>query len=367
MKQKENIYIFDLHNTLYDEVIEFGCAIAATTDYFFGQAKAQKKQINKDLFFQQLSDAHARIGSDWDNDVWDDVAELRKLEDYEIIRDKAVAIRCKGSEELTKSKAFADTVQTIKDLKEAGNTIYVATEATQNAASDAIAWLELDGVVDDVYAWPFKKFYEKKIKKTRIGEFPANPHNTSLSLQKPHPLILGAIILEDAKRNDLIPQNVHIDDIFSFFIDQELDVTGLERKISENKSNEQQKTQAQEALRAIRTVMQVKEGPYKNIINDIKAHCFYIGDSFFKDGYLARNAEIPFIFAAYGKNIAVENQSMHARGKESLLRVTGWDKFLIKLTQEAGQLPELTDRITPYYICENSFREFVNSKKAIDE
>ena len=367
MKQQNNIYIFDLHNTLYDEVIEFGCAIAAATDFFFEEAKKQKKFIDENTFFQQLSDAHARIGSDWDDDVWDDMPELRKLENYKSIRDKAVAVRCKISEELTKSKAFTDTVQTIKDLKRAGNTIYLATEATQNTASNAVAWLELDGVVDEVYAWPFKKSYQKKTKKTRLSEFPANPYNASLSLQKPHPLILGTIILEDAKLNNLIPQNVQIDDVFSFSVDEELDMAGLEKKISENQSHEHQKTQAQEVLRAVRTTMRIKEGPYKNVINDIKNRCFYIGDSFFKDGFLARNADIPFIFAAYGKKISAENKTLHARGKESLFRVTGWDKFLIKLTQEAEQLSELTDKIVPYYICENSFREFVNFKKAINE
>lgn len=359
MKQK-NIYIFDLHNTLYNEVLEFGCAISAAIDYFFAQGKAQGHPIDKDLFFQQLSDAHAKTGSDWDDDVWDDVAELRKLEKYESIRDRGIAIRHETSEELTKSHAYADTIQTIKDLKEAGHSIYIATEATQNAASDGIAWLALDGVVDGVYTWPFKKTYEKKTKKTRLSEFPPNPRNPNLSLQKPHPLILGAILLEHAKRNALIPENVAIDDVFAFSVDRDLDLTALEQKIAQNNSNAQQEAQAQEALRAIRTVMNVKDGPYKDIINDLKSRCFYIGDSLFKDGFLARNAGIPFIFAAYGKKISAEHQDMHARGKDALYRVTGWDKFLIKLTQEAGELPALMNRIVQHYKCENSFREFLD-------
>jgi len=362
MKQN-NIYIFDLHNTLYDEVIEFGLAIQEAIDYLFEAAEAQGHSIEKDILYQQLSDAHARIGSDWDDDVWLEVKELAKLDNFEKLKNDAMKIRCKTSEALTKSKAFTDTIKTIKELKKAGNTIYVATEATLNAASDAIVWLDLDGIVDVAYAMPFKKPFRRRAQITKVIAYLANPCNASLSLQKPHPLILGEIILNEAKRNKLIPQKMTFDTVFEFIVDESLDILALKKKISENPVNEQQKTQAYETLRAIRTVMKVKASPYKEVIEDIKARCFYIGDSFFKDGFLALNANVPFIYASYGKKVSPKNGELHARGKDALFRLTGWDKFLIQLTQEAEQLPELTEKIVPYFTCENSFREFVVFKK----
>ncbi len=335
-----DIYIFDLHNTLYDEVIEFGSAMAETLDYLFSETGA----LDKDLFFDQLSKAHARLGSDWDNDVWHEIPALQRLPNLTTIIDRVVAIRNAASERLTKSYAYIDTIQTIRELKQAGNTIYIATEATQNAASDAVFWLELDDVVDAVYTWPFAKPYINKCNRTCFETFPAD-------LQKPHPRILGAILLDHAKRSNLVPQNVTVDDVFEFSLDETLDIGLL----------------GQEALRAIRTVMTVKDGPYAEIMNAIKSRCFYVGDSFFRDGFLARNAEIPFIHAAYGKKIAPADIELEKKAKETLFRVTGWDKFVIKLTQEAGALPELTDRIKPHYVCADSFREFIEFRKGIDE
>ena len=363
MTPQKPIFIFDLHNTLYDEVIEYGGAIAVAVEYFLSTTKGQSISIDEALLCEQLSDAHARIGSDWDDDVWQNVGELAKLNNYEATLKQGMVLRRKASEDLTKEKAFQSTLNAIAKLKQAGASVYVATEATENAASDGIIWLGLDGVLNGVYAWPFKKPYQKAAK-TPIREFPPNPHEPTLSLQKPHPLIIGAIILDIAKEEGQVPSHIMCDDAFDFALDEELDVRTLKKAIEENKSGDEQKIQAKEVLRAIQTRLFIKKGPHQNALNAIKARCFYVGDSFFKDGFLARNADVPFIFAQYGKTVSDEDKEVHNKGKDWLYRVTGWDKFLIQLTQEAGKLPELSDKIKPYFVCEKSFQEFADFLKS---
>lgn len=359
MAQAERIFILDLHNTLYDEVIEYGNSVAAAVAYFLQVAKQQGMAIDEALCCEQLSQAHAHLGSDWDDDVWGEAAELRKLDNFAAIRDMAVAIRRKTSEHFTRTKAYAGTLDALRKLKTAGHTVYVATEATGNAAADGIRWLGLDGVLDGVYAWPFTKPYEKP-SITPVGAFPPNPHHTGFSLQKPHPLILGTIVLDHAKKHGAVPATATAEEVFDLTIDGTLDVGALKRGLHANPAGEKQKAQAAEALRAIQTTLAIKDGPYREALEAVRQRCYYVGDSFFKDGFVARNAGIPYVFAQYGKTVAEADKADHSRGKDWLFRVTGWDKYLIELTQEAGKLPELTEKIKPCFVCEKSFQEFVD-------
>jgi len=357
------IFIFDLHNTLYDEVIEYGGAITAAIEYFLTIAKNQKVTIDETLLCRQLSDAHARAGSDWDDDVWYDVAEIQKLKAFKAIIKQAVALRRETSKNLTRAKTFKNTLDAIVRLKQEGASIYVATEATENAASDAIRWLGLDGILDGVYAWPFKKSYQKT-KVTPIFPFPLNPYEPELSLQKPHPLILGTIILDIAKIENRIPKQITAEEVFDFKLDEELNIHVLRQAIEDHKSSGQQKRQVKEILRAIQTKLCIKKGIYQSVLEETQKRCFYVGDSFFKDGFLARNADVPFIFAQYGKTVSKANKEVHKKNKDWLFRVTGWDKFLIKLTQEAERLPKLTDKIKPSFVCKRTFQEFVDFLEA---
>jgi phosphoglycolate phosphatase-like HAD superfamily hydrolase len=362
------IFIFDLHNTLYDEIIEYGGAVAAAVKNFLRTAESQGCRIDEQVLCGELAGAHARIGSDWDDDVWYDIPSLKKLANRDAVIRQSIALRRNASEGLTRETAFSDTLAAIAELKKTDASVYVATEATQNAASDAIRWLGLDGVLDGAYAWPFRKTYRKPAK-TPVRAFPSDPAQPALSLQKPHPLIIGAIMLDIAKADGRVPQQTTPQEAFDFRIDDKLDVSSLQKAIDANRpgrsdNQSTQQIQANEILRAIQTRLVIRQGPYRDILNEIKSRCFYIGDSFFKDGFLARNAGVPFIFAQYGKSVAEQDKAAHMKGKEWLYRVTGWDKFIIQLTQEAGRLPELTDNIKPCFVCNQSFREFTDALKA---
>ncbi len=351
---KDHIFIFDLHNTLYDEVIEYGGAMDAAIDCFFEHAKQHNQSLIKDDLYKFIAKGHGALGSDWDEDVWNYVATECGINNYEAIKQKTIDVRRKTSERLTKKHAYTDTLKTIQTLKKDGAQIYLATEATANAAADGVRWLGLDGVFDGVYSWPFSKPYET-LNHTKQLFFPSVSVEKNIFLQKPHPHILATIILDIAKGKKLIPEDIAISDVFDTVLDTRIDISILLSKIEATPNNEQ----AMETINAIKTRITLKDSAYKTDLKELWGKCYYVGDSFFKDGFLARNADLPFIHAAYGKEVSAENQAPYEKARDTLYRVTGWPTYLLKLTQEAGRLPELTDKITPHFTCHKSFSEFV--------
>lgn len=352
MPKKKNIYIFDLHNTLYDEVLEYGTAMAEAVDYLLLEA-GKGASIDENLFYQQLSQAHARCGSDWDDDAFLDVPELQKIADFESHVQKAARIRRRVSREWTEKSAYKSTIKAIKSLKSQGHHVYITTEGTQNAVADALFWLGLDGVVDAVYSWPYPKSFVSECKKTPLKTFPDYPKKEGTFAQKPHPAILGNVFLEHAKRDGKIPMDVNLEDVFDFSMDPSVDVSALENRM------DQITPEVRCVLDSIGEKMTVKQSACADILNDVKSRCYYIGDSHFKDGYLALNAGVPFVFAAYGKAVQPGDKAMHQRASQILQSVTGWSKALMRLTQDASEISALTDRIDPIYICEKGFDDFI--------
>src|SRR5262249_4563541 len=61
----------------------------------------------------------------------------------------------------------------------------------------------------------------------------------------------------------------------------------------------------------------------------------YVGHTKFNDGFVAHNANVAFGYAAYGKKTADEARLRHSL--EIMYAVTGWEKSVLQLTQEAGK------------------------------
>lgn len=350
------IFIFDLHNTLYDEVSEYSGAVSAALDVFHAAARQQGIRFNPDEVCKELSEAHARCGSDWDDAAWDDIAYLRALPDFERVRDEAIALRRQVSETLTRQGGYTGVQETLAALKNGGAAVYIATEATENALAAAAGWLELGGLVDGAYAWPFRKSYEEP-DDVAVRRFPAHPDDPSLFLEKPHPLIVGVVLLAEAQRRGIVPMDVTAEDVFVYGRDEVLDLSTLEAQLAMAVLNDHHARQARQAVEAMRTTLDIAPGPYQEALMDLRGRCFYVGDSFFKDGLLARNAGVPFIFAAYGKKEADTPQQKTARAM--LYAVTGWNRFLLTLTQEAGNLPALSNIVAPALVCDNGIKDIL--------
>jgi phosphoglycolate phosphatase-like HAD superfamily hydrolase len=348
MFPKKPVLILDLHNTLYDEVMEYGGAIKAAISFLLEKAKEQGISIDRNEIMKELSSAHRKADSDWDDDCWKEVEELKKLENATSLIEDAIDLRIKTSKQLTQEYAYKDTIAVLRTFKENGAYIVVATEATADAAANAVRWLGLDGIIDIVYSWPYRKPY-KKLEETLHRSFPFHPAKDELFLQKPHPYILGKILFDYAKQQNAIPQQLEFDEIY----DRSLEEKNVERTCFQGNS-----VQVRLCAESIQTKLLLKNSPYKEDMQDIHKRAYYIGDSFFKDGFLAKNASIPFVYAEYGKKTM--NPSLHEEAKSILYAVTGWEPSVLQLTQEASMNPALTEKIKPYFTCKESLREFLD-------
>lgn len=341
MSLKDKIFIFDLHNTLYDEVMEYGGAMGAAIDYL-----VDVTSIDRSVLIRQIAAAHARLGSDWDERVWQELG----LNDNHL--QEVQGIRMQVSEKLTKKYAYHAVIEDMHTLKKEGARVFVATEASANAAADAIRWLDLDGVIDGVYSWPCAHAYTQ-LEKTRQYIFPPHPSNPDIKLQKPHPYIMAAIVLDCMKHDGVIAKNVRLEDVFSISEDTALDVSELEKAVPK------ESVQGKLAIEALKSRLHVKDTVKDTRIQEYMSRVYFTGDSFFKDGYLARNAGVPFIYAAYGK--VVLDPEGFARAKEILYSVTGWEPFLLQLTQEVSKLPTMSGQIEPAYSCKESLGDMLEN------
>lgn len=349
-KFKDKIFIFDLHNTLYDEVLEYGGAMGAALDYLLDEFVNQGISLTKDQLMAEVANAHAHLGSDWDEDVWGSVPSVLRLKNARHHADQAQARRLAVSEQLTKQYAYTDTICVVNELKSYGARIYIATEATANAAACGVRWLGLDGVVDGVYSWPYLKKYEP-LEHTPQYNFPSDLVMPDLFIQKPHPYILAQILLDVLKQEGKLPVGVAIEDVYDVNLDNELCISDLQAKLPDDNA------QGQGIMRALKMQISPNDTDFGHILSDAQSRCCYVGDSFFKDGFLARNIGLTFVHAAYGK--VVDDQDLFDEALSILYGVTGWEPFLLELTQEAAKLPELSAQICPAYVCSDSLREFI--------
>jgi len=330
----------DLHNTIYDEVMEYGLALNEAI--IFWQETAQKfgKTITRERLYAELSIAHQELASDWDEDVWSLLPALQELnlskQEFTQLCEQAIYLRRVKSQELTKKTVYTGLVETLKKLKSQGVRIYIITEATADIAMQALDWLRLGGVVQGVYTYP-SRHAPVELEGTYHKVF-SNYPNSSTYLKKPHPFLLADLSLDDAKLCGKIPNEVKTEEVFSIVHDENLELKEFAKDMN---------LQADVSVK-----LQVRAGQYAEILQEILQDMLYVGDSKFKDGIMAQNAGVKFAWAAYGKQVAAEAAEDFEQSKQILYAVTGWDKQILQLTQEASKSQRVHD-LQPDFVLEN--------------
>jgi phosphoglycolate phosphatase-like HAD superfamily hydrolase len=339
-----SILVLDFHNTIYDEVMEYGLAIDAAISVWTETAAARGRKLDRTQLSAELSEAHQELGSDWDEDVWQKLPSLKALNldaaAFSQARNEAVAARAEKSRHLTTTGVYSGTIGTLKTLKKKGVSLYVVTEAAADAGMQALRWLSLGGVIDGFYSYP-SRTPPPAVKNTFHKPFPPRQGGAG-HIQKPNPALLAAVALDEAKRAGRIPRNLHAEEIFEVRRDD-----GLALQEFPSGSSVQQDTAAR---------LVVKPGRHAAALQETLDAMLYVGDSKFKDGLMARNAGVKFGFAAYGKKIRPGTEQDHARSKQILYDVTGWDKEALKLTQEAGRSKAVSN-FAPDYTFEDTLAE----------
>ncbi|MEI7669261.1 MAG: HAD family hydrolase [Pseudomonadota bacterium] len=331
------ILILDLHNTIYDEVMEYGLALEAAVDVWINALKAKNIIVSHDEIYAELATAHRLIGSDWDNEVWRYLPILKNAgflqEEFEQNLIKAIDARLKTSHKLTLQGVYDNVVDSLKKFKNAGKRIYIVTEAVSDIAMQALKWLDLTDVVSGVYTYPSKN-PPQELANIYQKTFPLG--NDGKHLKKPSPILLAQVIIDYAKNQQKIPHNIELEEIFDFVKDESLALSEFD------KSSPIQEEITQKLL--------LKNSEYKQEIQNIMDNIIYVGDSKFKDGIMSRNAGVKFAFAAYGKKITKGSEAEFARSKDILYKATGWDKEIMRLTQEASGAKAINNLIPDFYL-----------------
>jgi len=179
---KFKVIVLDLHNTIFDEVIEYSLAIDAAISQF----PVDRKQL-----YEELSSAHKELGSDWDDDVWRMLPSLKNVSDDIIAR--AIKLRHEKSKELTMDGVYPGAIEALKELKARGKKIYIVSEVAANIGIQALDWLGLGKVIDGLYTYP-SRMAAAKLDEVMHKTFPkdGNAH-----LKKPDPRLLTQVA-EDA-------------------------------------------------------------------------------------------------------------------------------------------------------------------------
>ena len=332
MAEKFSILAFDFHNTIYDEVMEYGLAIDEAINVWLKNAK---EPVDRETLCRELSAAHQKLGSDWDEDVWHHLPSLKFSADT---FDKAVKAREAKSHALTLSGVYKDTIETLRNLKKNGVRLYMISEAAADAGMRGVSWLGLGGVIDGVYSYPSRQS-PLELADTYHRVF---PDDTTGHLKKPNPLLLAAVALDDAKKMKNIPQSVKLEDVFSLVHDQALALAEFPLSSSVQKD--------------VTARLVLKDSSYKNALQQTLDAILFVGDSKFKDGFLARNAGVKFGLAAYGKKIKSGEEKNFKKSQDILYAVTGWDKDALRLTQEAGR-SKAVQGLEPDFVFEETLAE----------
>ncbi len=183
---KHKIIVLDLHNTIYDEVMEYGLAIDEAIKCL---------PATREVIYDELSKGHAQLGSDWDDDVWHSLPSLKDVA-KEVI-EKAIKLRRAKSRELT--RAYDDAVETLVELKKLGARIYIVTEAAADVGMQAIEWLGLAGVVNGVYTYPSRKA-PPQLADTYHKPFPKKGDS---HYKKPDAELIFQVAKDDAAANNI--------------------------------------------------------------------------------------------------------------------------------------------------------------------
>ena len=345
MPEPFSILALDLHNTLYDEALEYGLSVDEAISYWTELAGDKGVTLDRQTLYRELSLGHRKYGSDWDTGAWAEMPSLTALklsaDDFAKAVAQAESRRKEKSKSLAVPSLYPGILETLRELKSRRVRIFVVTEAAADAGMEMLDWLGLGGIVDGFYSYPSRRS-PLSIPGMYHASFPLRANGGHF--KKPHPYLLAAVIRDELLRRERIAPDITLDELFEVAHNDARILPELPRDSL---------TQSDLAARLI-----VRHTPHRREIMELVNGMLYIGDSKFKDGCLAHNAGVAFGWAAYGKKIKPENQTLHAKSLEIMYAVTGWDPEVLKLTQDAGKSPVIA-ALQPEYTVKDSLSEIL--------
>ena len=299
--------------------------------------------------------ANSASRTHWENRIGVSLPSLQDIKpasgDIDDFPNAIITRRKKRSKDETRKTQYKQTIAAIRTLKDDGHSVYLATEGTKNAVSEALIWLGIDTLFDGTYCRPF----EHDCAAIQTRAFYPDPVLPDIALEKPNALIIGQIILDHAKQHHAIAPHTTWQDVFSLQPNNATDDLAITIPDAQSQAH------LASMQRAITSHLTLNKSDAAPILKTLLSKSWFIGDSFFKDGLMAANANVNFIHAAYGKKCQSGREGDFKVAKQTLMDVTGWDKSVMQMTQEAEKIPALESRINTAYVCENSLQDFIDS------
>ena len=297
------IVLLDLHNTLYNEILEFGSSLGAGMEAFLQAAGKNPDPAGSDYqeLLAKLPAAHKVYNDDWDNQIWSDLAKSDygfNEQQAQVIRAIATQGRAEKSQQM--SIAYDGVKETLAYLEARGARIIVVTDGTAKDAVEKLNWLGVKDFVEAAYSWPSR---EKPDYAAPLSlPTPCDPWNPGVALQKPHPWFIGQPIFDLIK--DWLPKDARDPRLYFKFEIHEEDAI---LEIADQNSA---------VAIAAKTRLVIKDGPYQALIQQAFDNTVMVGDSLFKDIWMAKQAGVQPVFAAYGK--VITDPAAHQKGNEML-------------------------------------------------
>lgn len=322
------ILLVDWHNTVVDELCEYGPAIEAALDTFWDllpedKRPATDREMFKASLYPEIQAAHRKLGDDWDNRVFDagNLPSLRALfsddNRYNAARKMAIAARMAFSKQYIQNHAYPGAVEFLEQARREGHVVLIVTDATEHAIHPAVKWLGLDGVIDGVYCCASPNVAaipeDLSLQYTPVRTF----ENRRV---KPDGWIVAQIATDIAKARGRIPMEASMYKLFSTDFMPDAAVEKLFKGKPDYASAR----------------VEPEDTGYWPVLADILGEMMGIGDDF-RDLVMFANAGIKGAHADYSARIPnipggrFEIDKRQKAGKAILKAVTGWDEARLNL------------------------------------
>lgn len=219
MINNEKCLITDFDNTLFDWFDNWYQAFDGALEYIYSQVPS----LNRETFLNDIKNIHIKHNTTEYLNVFYQIGKYHKYKNipnfYEICSEATLLRENLKEQNL---HLFSKVIDTFKILKEHSFKLVIFTESEAFSTATRIKKLNLDGIIDYIYAPPAKNFGDISLQTTQLISFEEQAHYkpekrnlekivNDLHLNRENCYYLGDSLIKDIK----MAQNAKIIDIYA--------------------------------------------------------------------------------------------------------------------------------------------------------
>ncbi len=219
MINDEKCLITDFDNTLFDWFDNWYQAFNGALEYIYSQVPT----LNKEVLLNDIKNIHLKHHTTEYLNVFYEIGKSSKYKDisnfYKICKD---ATYLREKLKVQNLHLFGNVIDTLKFLKEHSYKLIIFTESEAFSTATRVKELNLDGIIDYIYAPPAKNFGDINLQTTQLISFDKQAHYkpekknlekiiNDLHLKRENCYYLGDSLIKDIK----MAQNAKIIDFYA--------------------------------------------------------------------------------------------------------------------------------------------------------